>query len=187
MNPVRKGGILWLLFWSLIISFLVYQEFYRTQFLVKKKVSQIEYTYNVNAHCTVIKRRISFPSQVNARQSIEGPTSPRSGNHPPKLKWHKGWSPDSLFILKILIEIETQVWLFPFFPIVWYNMIYPYVLLHPVLSRTLGKHFKENCLLQKSDKGQIFYWSSQTCTRVSRLFGCDHPQNCPISDFTLLP
>ena len=26
------------------------------------------------------------------------------------------------------------------------------------------------CLLQKSDKGQIFYWKSQTCTRIMRLF-----------------
>ena len=72
-------------------------------------------------------------------------------------------------------------------------MIYPYVLLHPVLSRTLGKHFKENCLLQKSDKGKIFYWSSQTCTRVSRLFGWlvvtirKKTQNCPITPKYFLP
>ena len=42
-------------------------------------------------------------------------------------------------------------------------------------------------LLQKSDKDQTFYWSSQTCSRIRRLFGrCHHPQkpeNCPISDF----
>ena len=27
-----------------------------------------------------------------------------------------------------------------------------------------------NIILQKSDKGQIFYWSSQTCSRIRRLF-----------------
>ena len=32
--------------------------------------------------------------------------------------------------------------------------------------------------LQESDKGQIFYWSIQTCYRMLK-----QPQNCPISDF----
>ena len=46
--------------------------------------------------------------------------------------------------------------------------------------------------LQESDKGQIFYWSIQTCSRIRRLFDwlivdCHHAQktrNCPISDFS---
>ena len=42
--------------------------------------------------------------------------------------------------------------------------------------------------LQKSDKGQVFYWSSQTSTRFSRLVVTmlKKPQNCPISDFFIL-
>ena len=44
-------------------------------------------------------------------------------------------------------------------------------------------------ILQESDKGQIFYWSIQTCTRIRLLFDrsiaimLKKPQNCPISDF----
>ena len=43
--------------------------------------------------------------------------------------------------------------------------------------------------LQESDKGQIFYWSIQTCSRIRRLIGwwivtmLKKPQNCSISDF----
>ena len=43
--------------------------------------------------------------------------------------------------------------------------------------------------LQESDKGQIFYWSIQTCSRIRLLFNWSivtmlkKPQNCPISDF----
>ena len=45
------------------------------------------------------------------------------------------------------------------------------------------------CILQESEKGQIFYWSIQTCTRIRLLFDwlivtmLKKPQNCPISDF----
>ena len=54
----------------------------------------------------------------------------------------------------------------------------------PDLLRALGRNstihthhpfshlFSFIFFLQKSDKGQILYWSSQTCTRVRRLFGC---------------
>ena len=43
-------------------------------------------------------------------------------------------------------------------------------------------------LLQESEKGQIFYWSIQTCSRIMLLFGglltmLKKTQNCPISDF----
>ena len=31
-------------------------------------------------------------------------------------------------------------------------------------------------LLQESEKGQIFYWSIQTCSRIRLLFDCDHAQ-----------
>ena len=31
-------------------------------------------------------------------------------------------------------------------------------------------------ILQESDKGQIFYWSIQTCSRIRLLFDCDHAQ-----------
>ena len=45
--------------------------------------------------------------------------------------------------------------------------------------------------LQESDKGQIFYWSIQTCSSIRLLFfDCrlivtmlKKTQNCPISDF----
>ena len=46
-----------------------------------------------------------------------------------------------------------------------------------------------NHILQESDKGQIFYWSIQTCSRIRRLIGwwivtmLKKPQNCSISDF----
>ena len=32
------------------------------------------------------------------------------------------------------------------------------------------------CILQESEKGQIFYWSIQTCTRIRLLFDCYHAQ-----------
>ena len=42
-------------------------------------------------------------------------------------------------------------------------------------------------VLQECDKGQIFYWSIQTCSRIMRLFvDCHHaqkPKNRPLSDF----
>ena len=51
-------------------------------------------------------------------------------------------------------------------------------------------HHKEKVKLQESDKGQIFYWSIQTCSRIRLLFDwlsivtmLKKPQNCPISDF----
>ena len=34
-------------------------------------------------------------------------------------------------------------------------------------------------------RGQIFHWSSQTCSRVSQLFGCDHAQKPYIQAYAL--
>ena len=52
----------------------------------------------------------------------------------------------------------------------------------------LGTLWLPKPFLQKSDKGQVFYWSSQTSTRFSRLVVTmlKKPQNCPISDFFIL-
>ena len=52
----------------------------------------------------------------------------------------------------------------------------------PGLPKPLGMQ------LQESDKGQISYWSIQTCSRIMLLFDglltmLKKPQNCPISDF----
>ena len=58
-----------------------------------------------------------------------------------------------------------------------------------VYIMSLGKvSWEKKLLLQESDKGQISYWSIQTCFRIMLLFGglltmLKKPQNCPISDF----
>ena len=92
-------------------------------------------------------------------------------------------------MIAIVIFIYTWMSSFAFSSAPWVNICDISAIVLPELE-TLESVFTQPLnTLQESDKGQIFYWSIQTCSRIMRLFvdcrlwPCSKTSKLPFSDF----